>query len=131
MKICDLRKILGSIAVPNVGAIHHTARRRLNRFRASGYRVGDVEPVHIQQPIENPKVVSLELLHLEVDDQIRRARQQPPHHRHVLLGYSVDEAVPDGLRGLAVVRVLREAQTLQDEELSEVHYDACVVGWYI
>ena len=91
-----------------------------------GHLIGDIEPVHVQQIVQNPHVIPFELIELELDDQERPERSEQLVLEHIALGDLFDQrrAKVHALR--LVVRVLGETKPFVHVHLGQVDDDGAV-----
>lgn len=96
-----------------------------------GHLIRDIEPVHVQQIVENAYVIALEAIELELDHQKRSERPEEFVFEHVPLGDLLYQrgAKIHALR--LVIGVLGEAQTLVHVHLRQVDDDGAVGRWNV
>lgn len=96
-----------------------------------GHLIRDVEPVHVQQIVENAYVIALEAIQLELDHKERPERPHEPVLEHVPLGDLLYQrgAKIHALR--LVIGVLGEPEPLVRINLRQVHDDGAIRRWYI
>lgn len=91
-----------------------------------GHLICDIEPVHVQQIVQNPHVIPFELIELELDDQERPERSKQLVLEHIALGdlFYQRRAEVHALR--LVVRVLGETKPFVHVHLGQVDDDGTV-----
>lgn len=96
-----------------------------------GHLIRDIEPVHVQQIVENAYVIALEAIQLELDDKERPERPHESVLEHVPLGDLLYQRGAKIHTLRLVIGVLGEPEPLVSVDLGQVHDDGAIRSWYI
>lgn len=100
------------------------ARIRIRRIL--GHLIRDIEPVHVQQIVQNAYVIALEAVELELDHQKRSERPEELVLEHVPLGDLLYQRGAKIHTLRLVIGVFGEAETLVHVHLRQVDDDGAV-----